>query len=100
MVMKKGDKVREIGDTLTGTIVYIANGYAGKREVDLQLVPLDQLHKVSVGKGYARISNKTIIEEISYMIDADIDGLKVNATFDEKENMLIADLSLLVKDKG
>ena len=24
--MKKGDKVREIGDTLTGTIVYIANG--------------------------------------------------------------------------
>ena len=26
MVMKKGDKVREIGDTLTGTIVYIANG--------------------------------------------------------------------------
>ena len=45
-------------------------------------------------------SNKTIIEEISYMIDADIDGLKVNATFDEKENMLIADLSLLVKDKG
>ena len=26
--MKKGDKVREIGDTLTGTIVYIANGYA------------------------------------------------------------------------
>ena len=28
MVMKKGDKVREIGDTLTGTIVYIANGYA------------------------------------------------------------------------
>ena len=71
-----------------------------KREVDLQLVPLDQLHKVSVGKGYARISNKTIIEEISYMIDADIDGLKVNATVDEKENMLIADLSLLVKDKG
>ena len=61
---------------------------------------MDQLHKVSVGKGYARISNKTIIEEISYMIDADIDGLKVNATFDEKENMLIADLSLLVKDKG
>lgn len=70
-----------------------------KREVDLQLVPLDQLHKVSVGKGYARISNKTIIEEISYMIDADIDGLKVNATFDEKENMLVVDLSLLVKDK-
>lgn len=71
-----------------------------KREVDLNLVPLEQLHKVSVGKGYARISNKAIIEEISLMIDAPIDGLKISATFDDEENMLIADLHELVKDKG
>ena len=71
-----------------------------KREVDLNLVPLEQLHKVSVGKGYARISNKAIIEEIALMVDAQVDGLKVNATYDDKEDMLIADLSELVKDKG
>lgn len=71
-----------------------------KREIDLNLVPLDQLHKISVGKGYARISNKSIIEEVSIMLHSSIDGLKVNASFDEKENMLIADLGELVQDKG
>lgn len=71
-----------------------------KREIDLHLVSLDQLHKVSIGKGYARISNKMIIEEISEMINQPIEGLKVNATFDESENMLIADLHELVASKG
>lgn len=72
-----------------------------KREIDLHLVSLDQLHKVSVGKGYARISNKMIIEEISAMIDHQpINGLKINATFDDKENMLLADLHELVASKG
>ncbi|MEG0177317.1 hypothetical protein [Anaerorhabdus sp.] len=63
-----------------------------KREIDLNLVPLDQLHKVSVGKGYARISNKPILDEISILIQKDCNGIKLNATFDEKERMLIIDL--------
>ncbi|MEG0469330.1 hypothetical protein [Amedibacillus sp. YH-ame10] len=71
-----------------------------KREIDLNLVPLAQLHKISVGKGYARISNKMIIEELSAMIDQPIDGLKINAVFDEKQNMLIADLHELSASKG
>lgn len=71
-----------------------------KREIDLHLVSLEQLHKVSVGKGYARISNKMIIEEIAGMIHKPINGLKINATFDEQENMLIADLAELVADEG
>jgi len=42
--MKKGDKVREIGDTLTGTIVYIANGYADVKYSLLQmfLIPTEE----------------------------------------------------------
>lgn len=71
-----------------------------KRDVDLNLVSMEQLHKVSVGKGYARISNKMIIDEISGIIQQPITALKINAVFDEKENMLIADLSDLVADKG
>lgn len=71
-----------------------------KRELDLNLVSLDQLHKISVGKGYARISNKMIIDEISAMIDQPLDGLKINATYDEKENMLVANLFELVASKG
>lgn len=71
-----------------------------RREIDLNLVPMSQLHKISVGKGYARISNKMIIEELSAMIDQPIDGLKVNAVFDEGHDMLVADLHDLAASKG
>lgn len=66
-----------------------------KEEIDLQLFPLEQLHKVSVGKGYVRISNKTVIEEIEKLINVTLNGVKFSAVFEEKENMLLIDL----KDK-
>ena len=47
--MKKGDKVREIGDTLTGTIVYIANGYADVKYPNMKGVcslPSCYLHRL------------------------------------------------------
>lgn len=72
-----------------------------KREIDLHLVEMDQLHKISLGKGYARISNKAIMEEIAILTHQKIDGLKVKARFDENENMLIADLNDLInQNKG
>ena len=71
-----------------------------KREVDLQLVSKEQLHKVSIGKGYARISNKAIIEELSILLKQTIDGLKMHAQFSDKENMLVFDLSELMNVKG
>ncbi len=63
-----------------------------KREVDLKLYPMENLHKLSLGKGYARISSKSIISEISSLIDKEINGNKFIAAFDEKERMLIVDL--------
>lgn len=62
-----------------------------KREIDLKLVSREQLHKVSLGKGYARISNKSLIDELSELIQRPIDGLKINAEYDDTENILIAD---------
>ena len=56
--------------------------------------------KVSIGKGYARISNKAIIEELSILLKQTIDGLKVHAQFSDKENMLVVDLSELMNVKG
>ena len=47
--MKKGDKVREIGDKLTGTIVYITNGYADVKYPNMKGVcslPIQFLEKV------------------------------------------------------
>ena len=49
MVMKKGDKVREIGDMQTGTSVYIANGYADVKYPNINGVcslPVQFLEKV------------------------------------------------------
>lgn len=63
-----------------------------KREVDLKLVPLEQLHKVSIGKGYARISNKQVVEEISALLNMPLDGVKFKADFDEKQGLLLVDL--------
>lgn len=67
-----------------------------KREIDLNLVPMEQLHKVSIGKGYARISNKVVINEISAMINREINGLKLSAEYDEKENVLIVNIKELM----
>ena len=63
-----------------------------KREIDLKLVDLDQLHKVSIGNGYGRISNKAIMQEVSQLLNRDITGIKLEVEFDESENMIIADL--------
>lgn len=63
-----------------------------KREIELKLVPMEQLHKVSIGKGYARISNKSVMDEIQSLINDSINGRKFDAFYDERENLLIIDL--------
>jgi hypothetical protein len=61
-------------------------------ELDLQIVPTEQLHKVSIGKGYARVCNKVIIGEIEKLLDIKIDGIKFNSAYNEKDNMLLVNL--------
>lgn len=68
-----------------------------KREVDLNLVPKEQLHKVSIGKGYARISNKQVVDEISAMVKRPLDGDKFYAEFHDKDGILVADLHNLAQ---
>ncbi len=63
-----------------------------KKEVDLQLVPIEKLHKISIGKSYGRISNKVIMKEIQGMCDFDIDKQKFEAIFDNQQNILIVDI--------
>jgi len=64
-----------------------------KREVDLKLVPLEQLHKVSIGKGYGRISNKMVCDDISSLIKQPLSGQRFLASYDAKNQMLIIDLT-------
>lgn len=70
-----------------------------KREIDLKLVPMEHLHKVSIGKGYARISNKQMMEEIAELLDQPLEGSKFDAEFQDQEGYLIIDLATNV-EKG
>ena len=59
-----------------------------KKEIDLHLISLDQLHKRSIGKGYGRISNQSVMNEIRELLKTDINGVKFQATYNEKEMLL------------
>lgn len=64
-----------------------------KQELDLKLVSLDRLHKISIGKGYGRISSKQTMNEIREVLQTNqIDGMKFEASFNEKEKLLIVNL--------
>ena len=63
-----------------------------KREVDLQLVPKEQLQKISIGKGYARITNKSIMSEIQRVAQKPLVSAKCGCEFDENEGYLILHL--------
>lgn len=64
-----------------------------KREVELKIVQLEHLHKVSIGKGYARISNKIVCDELSAIINENLEGQKYIARYDDKEKLLVINLS-------
>ena len=63
-----------------------------RRDIELNLYDHSHLNKISMGKGYARISNKTFIDEITRLIEHSAVGLKFEATYDEANEMLVVDL--------
>lgn len=63
-----------------------------KEEIDKQMVDVHALHKVSIGKGYGRISSKACMEELSQLLELELDTLKIEAKYDEENQYLIADL--------
>ena len=64
-----------------------------KRDVDLKLVPAEHLQRVSIGKGYGRISNKMVCDEISNLLDVELVGQKFLAIYDKKNQQLVVDLN-------
>ena len=61
--------------------------------IDNSQISFTHLHRVSLGRGYARISNKAVLSEIAELLGRTLEGIKCNAIFDTKEEMLIADLN-------
>lgn len=64
-----------------------------KKDIERRLVPLEQLHKVSVGKGYARITNKQVMDEISALLGEPLRGNKFDAMFQDQQELLIVELA-------
>ena len=63
-----------------------------RNDYDLHIYPLEDLHKLSVGNGYARITNKSIMNMISSLVGYPLDNVKYLATWDDQQSMLIIDL--------
>ncbi|EOS61991.1 hypothetical protein C815_00252 [Firmicutes bacterium M10-2] len=64
-----------------------------KQMIDLGLIPKEQLQKLSLGKGYGRISNKVVMHQIYTVMHTDVDGHKYSASFDKENNYLEIDCS-------
>lgn len=66
-----------------------------KEEIDLGLYPKTNLHKLSLGKSYGRISNKSFMKNLQDLFELNYEkdkGLKLDAIFDKEQNMLIVQL--------
>jgi hypothetical protein len=67
-----------------------------KDDIDNDIYPKNQLHRISLGKSYGRITNKSFIENISEMYHLDFKNnqcYKYKAKFDVIHQMMIFYLS-------
>ena len=69
-----------------------------KEELDKGLVDASSLHKITIGKGYGRITSKIIMEQLSKVFQCELDMLKIEARYDEKNQYLIADIHSFIKE--
>ncbi len=63
-----------------------------KRQIETGDIPAGQIQKLSVGKGYARISNKEAVREISRLIGRHPDGEKFPAEWNDADGIVVIDL--------
>ncbi len=66
-----------------------------KEDIDNNIYPKSQLHRISLGKSYGRISNKSFIEELAKNYNLDFQKeqcFKYTVTFDVIHSIMIAQL--------
>ncbi|WP_294579775.1 hypothetical protein [uncultured Thomasclavelia sp.] len=67
----------------------------GKKELNEHIYPEDQLHRISIGKSYGRISNKNFISELATEYNFDLENnkcVKFGAKFDVVHQILLVNL--------
>jgi len=66
-----------------------------KDEINNQIYPVSQLHRISLGKSYGRISNKSFVEDLCQEFGLDFEktqSYKYRVTFDVVHQIMIAQL--------
>lgn len=66
-----------------------------KKEINEQIYPEDQLHRISIGKSYGRISNKNFISDLANSHGFDLENnkcVKFSAKFDVVHQILLVNL--------
>lgn len=64
-------------------------------DINNEIYPKNQLHRISLGKSYGRISNKSFVEDLSQVFDFDFSkeqNYKLNVKFDVVHHIMIAQL--------
>lgn len=64
-----------------------------KDDLDKKTFPEDAINKVSIGKSFVRICNKTIIKEISKATKKRAEGEKFGVNYNSKDKLLEIDLN-------
>lgn len=68
-----------------------------KHEIEQRVFTPNQLHKISIGNGYGKISNKSLITMIIDMIQKPLNKSKFNCQYDQENDYLIIDLNQEVR---
>ena len=62
-------------------------------DIEKKVFPEDAINKVSIGKSFIRICNKSIIQEISKTTNKRADGEKFSVSYNIKDKLLEIDLN-------
>lgn len=68
-----------------------------KNEIDKSIFPLQLLHNISIGNGYAKISNKALCQLIQNQLQYELNNTKFYCEYDTKNKYLIIDLNQQVR---
>lgn len=68
-----------------------------KEDLEHSIFTPQQLHKIHLGNGYAKITNKSLCQMIQNQLEYELNSIKFNCEFDEKNKYLIIDLKDVVR---
>lgn len=66
-----------------------------QRDLNLNLYPKENLHKISIGKTYAKVNNKALCDHIAQSMNKELEGQKIVGHYDELEQVFKIDLTYI-----